>query len=230
MRPRLTAALVERVHRTVEDTGPEPDRLHLTDEDYARLSEEMLALNGAGRDLWLFAYGSLIWKPACEVAEQRQAVARGWHRSFCLKLTRWRGTAERPGLMMALDRGGQCRGVLYRIPAEHAVERMELLLRREMSYWPPANVPTWLLVRTTDGPLRALGFTVNRRHSAYAGRLPLDEVADVLATAVGHLGSGAEYLCNTVEHLEAIGIRDVNLWQLQEMVAERILAATSSAT
>ncbi|MFO1038677.1 MAG: gamma-glutamylcyclotransferase [Geminicoccaceae bacterium] len=227
MRPRLTAALVEWVHRPIEDSGPDPDCVELTDEDFARLGESLLDRNGAGQDLWLFAYGSLIWNPACEVAEQRRGVAPGWHRSFCLRLSRWRGTPEQPGLMMALDRGGQCRGVLYRIPATHAAERLGEILRREMDYRHSNNVPCWLLVRTTDGPLRALGFAANRRHPDYAGRLPLPEVADILATAIGHWGSCAEYLYNTVEQLDAIGIRDANLWRLQEMVAERILAATS---
>ena len=68
------------------------------------------------RPLWLFAYGSLIWKPEIEHVEERIATVRGWHRSFCLKLTRWRGTQEQPGLMMGLDRGGACKGLAFRLP------------------------------------------------------------------------------------------------------------------
>jgi cation transport protein ChaC len=93
---------------------------------------------------------------------------------------------------------------------------------------PPATPPRWLTAQTVDGPVQALGFVIDRHSPFYAGRLPLEEVADVLSKAAGHWGSCAEYLQNTVEHLEELGIRDCNLWRLQALVAERIQAATSS--
>ncbi len=87
---------------------------------------------------------------------------------------------------------------------------------------PWINLPRWLPTRTPEGPIKALGFVVNRKESRYAGRLELDHIADILSVAVGHRGSGAEYLRNTVSHLEQIGIQDRNLWCLQNLVAERI--------
>lgn len=224
----LTAALVARVARVIDDPGPEPGFVYHTEDDYDAAVRDALAAAPPG-DVWLFAYGSLIWNPACPFVEERLGLVTGWHRSFCLKLTRWRGTREQPGLMLALDRGGQCRGVAYRLPAADAAACLGKVFRREMSVKPPNNVPRWVRVRTESGDLAAIAFTINRRGRAYAGRVPFEEAAEILAKAAGHLGSGAEYLYNTVMHLEQRGIRDRNLWRLQALVAERIAAMTDGA-
>src|SRR5437773_2003533 len=118
----LTAELVARIHRSVADPGPAEGFVPLVDEDFDAIAAELLASPHAGGDLWLFAYGSLLWKPACEVDGQEPALLRGWHRAFCLRLRRYRGTPDCPGLMMALDRGGACRGVAQRLPAAQAHE------------------------------------------------------------------------------------------------------------
>ncbi len=218
----LTQEIVASVHRVMEDPGPAPGLVYHTEDDYDATVHETLASHPPGEDLWLFAYGSLIWKPEVEHIEERMGTAHGWHRSFCLKMTRWRGTREQPGLMMALDRGGQCRGVLYRLAGNTVESELGKLVRREMKAKPPSNPPRWLTVETDQGPVRALAFVMNRRGGAYTGRLPPDEVADIVAKACGHLGSCAEYLYNTVSHLEERGIHDSNLWRLQRLVAERI--------
>jgi cation transport protein ChaC len=229
----LTADLVARVHRTVAHPGPDPDFIPNTEKDHAVAVREMLASHPKGEDVWLFAYGSLLWRPAVEHVEERMGTARGWHRSFGLRLRAWRGTREQPGLMMGLDRGGQCKGVAYRL-AGHTVE-VELckLFRREMPARPlnrpPTNIPRWLTVETARGRLRAIAFVINRRGYAYAGRLTPEQTADILATACGHGGSCAEYLYNTVSHLEERGIRDCNLWRLQALVADRIASLTAPA-
>ncbi len=223
----LTADLVALVHRHVIDPGPSPGFVPLTDQDHDERRDALLASHPKGQDLWLFAYGSLIWKPACEVDDQRQALLRGWHRKFCLRLVRYRGTPDCPGLMMALDIGGSCRGVLQRIPAKHIVERLGQLLRREMSVKPASNVPRWITVEGEAGRQRAIAFAINRKRLTYAGSRTLEETADILAQACGHWGSGAEYLMHTVAHLEDLGIRDRYLWRLQEMVAQRIKAAAA---
>jgi cation transport protein ChaC len=172
----------------------------------------------------LFGYGSLLWKPAFEYVESRMATIRGWHRSFCIRVARFRGTRDLPGLMMALDRGGQCRGKVFRIPGEQAAESLDKLFRRELVVKPPGTPPRWLMALTNEGPLSAIGFVVDRRSQFYSGRLAPEEVAHIVATAAGHWGSCAEYLLNTVSHLEAVGIHDRNLWRLQELVAARIAA------
>lgn len=221
----LTPELVARTHRMVEDTGPEHGVAYHADEDYEAWVRSILEQREPHAPVWLFAYGSLIWKPEIEHVEERAGTARGWHRSFCLRQTRWRGTKEQPGLMMALDRGGQCRGVLYRLPDTGLEGQLGRLFRREFTLKPPNNIPRWITVETDGGPVRALTFVINRKSRAYTGRLAPEEVADVLAKACGHWGSGSEYLRSTVVHLEERGIRDRQLWRLQEMVAERITQA-----
>ncbi|MFC4171309.1 gamma-glutamylcyclotransferase [Microvirga sp. GCM10011540] len=173
-------------------------------------------------DTWLFAYGSLIWKPEMEHVEVRKGTARGWHRSFCFRIMRFRGSKEQPGLMMSLDRGGQCQGVLFKLVPQNLEAQLGKLVRREMTVKPPNNLPRWISVQTEHCPLRALAFVMNRQSRFYVGRLSAEEVAVVLARACGHWGSGAEYLCNTVTHLKEHGIHDRGLWKLQELVAERI--------
>jgi cation transport protein ChaC len=221
----LTAELVARAKREVPDPGPEPHIVYQTDADYDDAVSRMLATRPAG-DLWLFAYGSLIWKPEVEHTAEQMGRARGWHRSFCFRVTRFRGTREEPGLMMALDRGGECRGVLYRLPDGDPAAQLGRLFRREFTSKPANSMPRWISVAPDGGaPLRALAFVMNRQSPVYTGRLAPERVADVLARACGHWGSGAEYLHNTVLNLEERGIRDRNLWRLQALVAERLSSA-----
>ena len=224
----LTPDLVARVHRVVEDAGQEPGLSYQTDEDYDAAVEKILATHPVGEDAWLFAYGSLIWKPEIEQIDARRGTARGFHRSFCFRIIRHRATKEQPGLMMALDRGGQCQGVLYRLPGATLREQIGKLFRREFTVKPQNTIPRWISVDTDQGTVRALGFVMNRDAPTYAGRLPPEEVAETLAKACGHWGSGADYLRNTVAHLEEHGIRDRNLWRLQALVAERIKAMTEA--
>ena len=192
-----------------------------TDAEFAAMAADVLAGAPEG-DLWLFAYGSLIWNPGHEFVEHRQATARGWHRSFCLKLTRWRGTRETPALMMALDRGGSCTGLAYRLPPGDRLAQIERLLRRETDGVPATNVARWITVMADGRPLRALAFVAARDGVAYAGRQPHANVAQVLARAAGHWGSAAAYLERTVAKLDEHGIRDRNLWILQGLVAREI--------
>ena len=220
----LTPELVARAHRTVPDPGPEPHIVYQTDADYDEAVGRMLATRPAGH-LWLFAYGSLIWKPEIEHTAEEMGRARGWHRSFCFRVTRFRGTREQPGLMMALDRGGECRGVLYRLPEDDPAAMLGRLFRREFTSKPVNSMPRWITVDPQGGPpLQALAFVMNRHSPAYTGKLSPDAVADILARACGHWGSGAEYLHNTVRHLAERGIRDRNLWRLQALVAQRLAA------
>ena len=221
--PSLTPDHIARVHRVIADAGPAPGVQQQTDADYAGWVDLILRDHPApGQPIQLFAYGSLIWKPEIEHQAERPAAAQGWHRSFCLRAHRFRGTPDQPGLMMALDRGGQCRGVVLELPFQDPVEQLDRLFRREFTVKPINSMPRWLSVQTPDGPLRALGFVMNRASPYYAGRLAPEEVARTLARACGHWGSGAEYLLNTVTQLDARGIRDAGLWRLQALVAAEI--------
>lgn len=221
----LTAELVARVERMEPDPGPDPGTSDHTEAEYDAVVEALRS-EYTPDELWVFAYGSLIWNPEFESLESRSATAGGWHRSFCLKLTRWRGTRELPALMLALDRGGSCKGVAYRLPAKDHFGQIGLLVRRELDANPPTNVPRWISVKTKGGTLRALTFVADPEGRAYAGRLSLERVAHVLARAAGHWGSTAQYLFRTVTMLEQHGIRDRNLWRIQRLVAQEIEAAS----
>ncbi len=229
MNPRTMRLTPELVARIAPFAGGSP-KLPSTppsDADYDELIRETLAAAPSTDDVWLFAYGSLIWKPACEFAERRVGLARGWHRSFCLGWDKWfRGSEQQSGIMMSLDRGGQCMGVAYRLPPDAVEANLGRLLRREMRVKPHSHLPRWVSVYTEKGPLRGITFAINRSGPRYLSGLSVEEVADALAVAVGPMGSMADYLYSTVSHLEALGIRDRHLWRLQELVAERIEANT----
>ena len=216
----LTEELAAQAARPVPDTGPNPGAVYMTEEDYERVIEQFMSHSGG--DLWVFGYGSLLWKPAFEATERQRAVVPGWHRAFRFRVARFRGTRECPGLMMGLDRGGQCEGIVLRMPKDRIKEDLGVLLRREMVTVDTPNVPRWLKAHTPGGPVRAIGFVINPKSPHYAGRLNLEEVADAVVVAAGHWGSCADYLRQTVAHLEEIGVHDENLWRLQELVAQRI--------
>lgn len=223
-RMSLTPEMLALVHRAMEDSGPLAGLGYLTDEDYERMVDGLLAAHPDGEDAWLFAFGSLIWKPECEHLEERHATAHGWHRSFCFRIERYRGTVDCPGLMMSLERGGQCQGMLYRLRGGTLRSQLHKLCRRETTLKPPNTVPRWITVASGGATLRAIAFVMNRESRFYVGRLAPEEVAAILCKACGHWGSGAEYLFNTVQKLEQHGIRDRYLWTLQRLVAERIAA------
>lgn len=222
---RLTEHHVAKVRREIADPGFQAvasNARPATDADYTAVVDRIIAGAPQG-DFWVFAYGSLIWNPDFDFDERRVALARGWRRSFCLGWDhRFRGSRETPGLMLALDRGGQCRGVVHRLPAADLEANMHRLIRREMSMVPSAFPPRWIGVETAGGPLKALTFAIDRRSGRYIGGLDAEAIADVLSTACGFRGSMAEYLFSTVSHLEELGIHDRHLWRLQELVAERI--------
>lgn len=221
-RMTLTAELVARVHRVEPDEGPREHQQQMDDADYRSYSHSLRDAMG-NPPVRVFAYGSLIWKPEFEFTRQRRATLHGWHRAFCMKIERWRGTRAQPGLMMALDRGGCCNGVLYDLPEGDGAAQIERILRREMTNKPPTNTPRIVNVAVAgQGVEKALVFTPARSGASYTGKLPLQDVAKVLARAAGHWGSGAEYLFNTVSHLNELGITDRNLWRLQQLVAEEI--------
>ena len=204
------------IQEVIRQAGPWVNPLPEEEVRASRLA--MMAARNPDEDIWVFGYGSLIWNPAFYFEEQRVGQLFGYHRRFCMRIHAGRGSARRPGLMLALDRGGSCRGVVFRISRANADEETELIWRREMisgSY-----TPKWLEVRTPAGPVQAITFVVNRSHERYAGVVPERDAVEMLATARGPIGRCSEYLYNTAAHLEAMGIADRNLKRLSRKVAQ----------
>jgi cation transport protein ChaC len=165
-----------------------------------------------GRDLWLFAYGSLMWDPGFPFEEARPALLRGYHRAFCLYSTRYRGTPDHPGLVLGLDRGGACRGIAYRVAAPSVDKAMQYLWEREMVN--NAYICRQVGLRLATGHVRARAFVINRAHQQYAGKLPLARTVELICQGHGQRGACRAYLENTVRHLDQLGIPDKRLHQL----------------
>jgi cation transport protein ChaC len=226
---RLTRELAALCHRDVAERPPNEIYDLFTDADYASLVEQVLASKPEG-PLWLFAYGSLIWKPEIPHTEERRAVAPGWHRAFSMQIEDFRGTPEQPGYMMCLDRGGSCEGMALRLMDEDIAGHLYKLLYREIGTPGQLEAMRWIALETAEGPVTALVFYAHPHLLPYyRENRPIAEVAYGLARACGPWGSGAEYLHNTVVHLKERGIHDEGLWALQELVAREIEALYPSA-
>ena len=221
---RLTPELVARVPPFVpRGEGDAAAIVYPTPEEYAGHVAGIMAGAPESGDVWMFAYGSLIWSPVSDAVEQRVGRAAGWHRAFCLGWTEIvRASPNRPGLMLALDRGGVCDGVVFRLPPDAIEANLARLVRREMFRMPSPMVPCWLDVATERGLLRAVAFVIDPASDLYVGGLDIGEVARSLATSAGERGTMADYLLQTVGNLEALGIHDPHLWRLQELVAEEL--------
>jgi glutathione-specific gamma-glutamylcyclotransferase len=219
----LTAELVALCERPIADPGRQPGITYLNEEDYTAAAHDLHGQNGDG-PFWIFAYGSLIWNPGFDYVEERRGVAHGWHRQFSMKLTHWRGTPEQPGLMLALEHGGSCDGILFRLPPGEEVAQLEKLLFRETDRPEDLSYLRWLNVRTAEGLCRALVFWAHPKGLHLPEPPTFELAAHMLARACGHMGSGASYLFKTVSKLAEYGILDRNLWRLQEMVAHEIMA------
>src|SRR4051812_34582582 len=176
------------------------------------------ALRKSCEPVWIFAYGSLMWNPDFDFAEARAAFLYGFHRSFCLYSRDYRGTPERPGLVLGLDRGGSCHGIAYRLPPDRLAESLDRIWAREMTGRVYEMRP--IALRMAAGTVRGHACVVRRESPDYAGRLSVEEVARLLAVAVGGRGTGREYLANTVRHLDELGIHDRRLHRIAARVAQ----------
>jgi cation transport protein ChaC len=180
--------------------------------DPALLLEQARAEWGGGRDLWVFGYASLIWRPEFDFIEHRPALVRGWHRTLRMRSRVNRGSPEQPGLVFALVSGGMCRGMVYRIPARQADAELDRLWQREM----PTGVydPRWLPCRTPRGEVRALAFTLSRRSPNFTGRLDDEQLLQILRHASGRYGTTLDYLLRTAEALKDCAVRDREIERL----------------
>jgi cation transport protein ChaC len=164
--------------------------------------------------VWIFAYGSLLWRPGFDHGAVRDARLFGYHRSPCVYSWVHRGTEQRPGVVLGLDRGGSCRGRVLGVTAAREAEVLAYLDARELVT--QVYRRRRLKVTTSDGTVRAWCYVVRREHRQYAGRLDESELLRLVRQGVGSSGHCRDYLASTVGHLEEMGIVDGPLHRLVE--------------
>jgi len=187
-----------------------------------------------GRELWVFGYGSLMWSPDFPLASSSPALLRGYHRALCIYSHRYRGTPAKPGLVMGLRLGGSCWGMAFHVRARDARAALTALWQREMlnHVYEPRFVPVTLRGETQAGSrfkpgatgrrVHALAFVADPAHQQYVCELSLEQTARLVAQGHGERGRNIEYLAQTVEHMEVLGVRDAHLKRtLERAVALR---------
>jgi cation transport protein ChaC len=161
-------------------------------------------------DLWVFGYGSLMWAPGFRYSAKATALVRGYHRALCILSSRYRGTPEKPGLVMGLCRGGSCWGMAFRVPAARVRGVLTALWKREMlnRVYKPTLVP----VTVAPGRrIRALAFVADTSHRQFVKELDLHGRARLVAQGIGERGHCVDYIRNTLEHMLALGVNDPHL-------------------
>jgi cation transport protein ChaC len=177
------------------------------------------ATAGDAHDLWVFAYGSLMWRPGFAHEEAVRARLTGYRRCFCIYSVHHRGTPERPGMVLGLDRGGVCDGIAFRVRAAHTAATLAYLRAREQvtGVYREALLPV-TLEEPQRRHIRALCYLVERAHPGYAGALPLCAQARLVRGARGVSGINLDYFFNTLAHLGALGIREPELERLASVI------------
>ena len=176
-------------------------------------------------DLWVFGYGSLMWRPGFVYTFRSKAMLRGWRRSLCIYSHVYRGTRQEPGLVLGLDRGGACPGVAFRVAAALSEPTIRYLREREQatSVYLERMVPVTL---ESGQRVNALAYVADRLHEQYAGRLDRVAMLGIVRASRGQSGENAAYVLETHDHLAAIGVRDRDL----EWLAKRLRATSGDET
>jgi cation transport protein ChaC len=174
-------------------------------------------------DLWVFGYGSLMWRPGFEFLEQVPARLIGEHRALCVYSFDHRGTPEKPGLVLGLDRGGACRGVAFRVAADRRGDTIDYLRSREQTtnVYREVMRSVWLEDEARQR-VSALAYVVDRGHQQYAGRLTMDQQLHHVRQGHGRSGPNRDYVLSTVNSLEAQNCRDPQLHKLAVLLRDDV--------
>jgi cation transport protein ChaC len=172
--------------------------------------------DGAESEIWVFAYGSLMWRPDFEFVETESALLRGYHRAFCIYSHIYRGSPEAPGLVLGLDAGGSCLGRVFRLSTEAAPAILAAIDAREMIYqvYRERHLPVTLIDRAGKPKVLAQTYVADRKGSQYTGKLAPAHMAELIRQGQGTAGSAQDYLANTVLHLDQLGLPDSRLTRL----------------
>lgn len=194
----------------------------LDDEQRRRSLTQTLAGGPApAGDVWLFAYGSLMWDPDFRHLEAAPARLEGWRRAMCVWTILARGTPEGPGLSLGLLAGGHCDGIAFRLDGAGdgagVEEALAAVWQREI--WTDIYHPRWTEVKLAEKSVPAIAFVANRASLQFAGELPLQEAAQYIAAASGERGPCRDYLSQTLDSLAGLGIEDAALAALHEQAA-----------
>jgi cation transport protein ChaC len=186
-------------------------------------------IDQAAGDLWVFGYGSLMWRPGFAAVERVEARLVGAHRALCVYSFVHRGTPERPGLVLGLDRGGTCRGIAYRVAAAERAATVAYLRAREQvtAVYRECVRRVWL-AHEPQQAVSALCYMVDRGHPQYAGRLSLDQQLHHVRQGFGQSGANRDYVVATVAAMEALGLRETELHLLAERLKGTHEAKTAS--
>ena len=179
----------------------------LTTKELINARRNIIPDKGIGEDIYIFAYGSLLWNPTVDYEEECLAKIYGFHRSFCMKTNLGRGSYKKPGLMLGLDRGGSCRGSALKLKKSEAIKNIDILFRREMVTG--AYKPKLLKTILEDGrKVMSLAFTVDKKHKNYFQNKAIRTKATMISNAHGFLGTCEEYFSNTLQSLSELNIVD----------------------
>ena len=182
----------------------------LTKEELINERRKIIPDNGISNDLYVFAYGSLLWNPTVEYEGQFLAKIYGFHRSFCMKTYLGRGSFDNPGLMLGLDKGGSCQGLAFKLKKSNAIKNIDILFQREMVTG--AYRPKLLKTKLANGKIvLSLAFTVDKKHKNYFGHKDIKIKARMIAKASGFLGRCKEYFDNTLDSLSELNITDAEM-------------------
>jgi cation transport protein ChaC len=208
----------ERIDQLAADARKAGYAFFLTGEQRLASLQKALQRYKPGEEAWVFAYGSLMWNPAFEFAEESLCKVEGWRRSFCFWTPYGRGTPELPGLMLGLEGGGSCEGIAYRLAPHQVRSELEILWNREMLSG--VYQARWVPTRLRDGrTVTAVTFVVEPAHCQYCGDLSMERAAHHIAFAEGRRGACRDYLVNTAEHARSLGIHDPYIEEMMERVA-----------
>lgn len=196
-------------------------------------------------ELWVFGYGSLMWRPGFEFEQSARARLEGYSRRFCVRSVHHRGTEARPGLVLGLDRGGACDGMAFKVPADRIPETLRYLRAREQvnGVYREARLPVTLRTAEAGEPsepgehgqpgghrrVMALAYLVERAHPSYAAALTLRDQARIIRGAHGLSGDNISYVVNTLDHLAQLGIREAHLERLRAVIGPLIARARPDA-
>lgn len=194
-------------------------RLWTEEEREASLQEALAQLDEL-KDIWVFGYASLIWRPEFDYVENRRCEIQGYHRSLCLWSSVNRGTPERPGLVFGLAESGHCEGAVYKLPNEDLLNTMRRLWKREMPN--SSYIPMWLDCETSEGTVKALAFVMDPDDYSYVGDLSPEETLHVVLGATGIYGPCTEYVVETADALKEANIDDPELYHLADLIRQHL--------